>query len=109
MVVGRVFDLAGARPVSNTPVYLGQVFRTADGSGVFTLEPNTSPKGMTDVEGRFIIKDVPPGEYVLAVGAIGSIRVPSVVMSSPTEVKAFIVQPGVVTNLGDIRVDYLDR
>lgn len=81
----------------------------SDGSGMFTLEPNSSPKGLTDAEGRFIIENVPPGEYVLAVGAVGGIRVPSVVMASATEVKAFTVQPGEVTDLGAVQVDYLDR
>lgn len=109
VVIGQVFNLAGTRVVSNTRVYLGPVFRTADGNGVFTLESSTSPKGFTDVEGRFIIKDVPPGEYILAVGEIGGTRMPSVAMHSPSEVKAFTVRPGVVINLGSVRVDYLDR
>ncbi|MDW8395775.1 MAG: carboxypeptidase-like regulatory domain-containing protein [Anaerolineae bacterium] len=109
LVTGQVFNLAGDRPVANTPVYLGLVTRTPDGGGMFTVEPNTSPRGLTDEEGRFTIRDVPAGEYVLVVGALGSIRTPSVVMQSQTQVRAFTVQPGTVTDLGLVRVDYLDR
>lgn len=108
-VVGQVLDLAGQRPISNTIVSLGRVSRAPDGSGVFTLEVGASPSSLTDTAGRFVIKDVPPGEYVLAVGDPVGIRVPSVAMKSPTEVKTFTVQPGVVTEVGVVRVDYLDR
>jgi len=46
---------------------------------------------------------------VLAVGSASSIKTPSVLAEPNGDVKAFTVTQDVVTNLGDVRVDYLDR
>lgn len=109
VVVGQVLDLSTKKPIPHTPVYLGRVLRTPAGVGIFALESTTPLRGKTDADGHFVIRDVPPGEYVIAVGEIGGLRLPSMVMASSTEVKSFSVQPGKVTYLGTIQVSYQDR
>jgi hypothetical protein len=108
MVVGRVFNLAGTLPISLTPVYLGRVYRSGSG-GLFALDVANAPQSLTQADGSFVIADVEPAEYVLAVGSASSIKTPSVLAEPNGDVKAFTVTQDVVTNLGDVRVDYLDR
>jgi|YNPBryunderm2012_1023409.scaffolds.fasta_scaffold08739_2 hypothetical protein len=108
MVVGRVFDLSGTTPVSLTPVYLGRVYRS-ESSGLFALDIANAPQSVTQADGSFVITNVEPAEYVLAVGSASSIKTPSVLAEPNGNVKVFIVTHDAVTNLGDVRVDYLDR
>ncbi len=108
MVVGRVFNLAGTLPISLTPVYLGRVYRSG-GGGMFALDVANAPQSVTQADGSFVIADVEPAEYILAVGNASSIKTPSVLSEPNGDVRAFRVEADVVTNLGDARVDYLDR
>lgn len=110
MVVGRVFNLAGTLPISMTPVYLGRVYRdSSGGGGMFALDVANAPQSVTQADGSFVIADVEPAEYILAVGSASSIKTPSVLSEPNGDVRAFRVEADVVTNLGDARVDYLDR
>jgi len=108
IVVGRVFNLAGTTPISLTPVYLGRVYR-GGGSGLFALDVTNAPKSVTQADGSFVITDVEPAEYVLAVGDATSVKTPSVLVEPNGSIKTFTVAQDAVTNLGDVRVDYLDR
>lgn len=109
MVVGRVFNLAGTLPISMTPVYLGRVYRDSSGGGLFALDVANAPQSVTQADGSFVIADVEPAEYVLAVGDARSIKTPSVLSEPNGDARAFRVEAEVVTDLGDVRVDYLDR
>lgn len=110
MVVGRVFNLAGTVPISLTPVYLGRVYRDSSGTGgLFALDVANAPQSVTQADGSFVIANVEPAEYILAVGNASSIKSPSVLSEPNGDVRAFRVEGDVVTNLGDTRVDYLDR
>ena len=110
MVVGRVFNLAGTVAISSTPVYLARVYRDSSGQGgMFALDATNAPKGLTQADGSFVITDVEPAEYVIAVGDASSIKTPSILTEPSGNAKAFAVDASVITNLGDVRVDYLDR
>jgi len=109
-VRGQVFNLAGTLPVANTPVYLARVYRF-DGNqgGIFALDAAAAPRSTTQADGRFVIADVEPGEYVLAVGEASSIKTPSGLNGPDGAARVIRVEPGTFVDLGAVRVDYLDR
>jgi hypothetical protein len=109
-VAGQVFNLAGSLPVANTPVYLARVYRFDGGQrGIFALDVAAAPRSITQADGRFAIADVEPGEYVLAVGNASSIKTPSVLAGPDGAARVIQVAADTVTDLGAVRVDYLDR
>jgi hypothetical protein len=89
---------------------LARVYRFDSGQGgIFALDVTAAPRSITQAAGRFTITDVEPGEYVLAVGNASSIKTPSVLAGPDGAAQVIRVAADTVTDLGVVRVDYLDR
>lgn len=67
LVIGRVLSAQSSEPLTNTIVMLAEVFRQGE-AGAFVLDASRSPSTFTDGEGNFVIANVEPGEYVIAIG-----------------------------------------
>lgn len=96
------------KPYAERDIYLAKVgnWIAADGkpAGQFAeLDVSTDPRGYTDPGGRFIIENVEPGQYVLAV------RLPSLqenlLTDAETNTNFFVeLKSDEVTTLGTIRI-----
>jgi hypothetical protein len=105
MVVGRVVSISTTLPLSQTPVYLAEVFRDPNGSeeGAFVFNSAASPGAITDGEGNFVHMNVKPAEYVIFVG---DPHFEYQVIQNPDTQKAqlYFVEAGRVTQVGELRV-----
>jgi hypothetical protein len=96
------------KPYAERDIYLAKVgnWIASDGkpAGQFAeLDVNTDPRGYTDAGGRFLIENVEPGQYVLAV------RLPSLqenlLADAETNTNFFVeLKSNQVTTLGTIRI-----
>ena len=96
------------KPYAERDIYLAKVgnWVTSDGkpAGQFAeLDVSTDPRGYTDSGGRFLIENVEPGQYVLAV------RLPSLqenlLTDADTNTNFFVeLKSDEVTSLGTIRI-----
>jgi hypothetical protein len=68
-VTGHVVSRDSHAPIINIPVVLAQVIRNEQ-QGAFVYDTATSPFALTDDNGRFIIADVEPAEFIVVVGNI---------------------------------------
>ena len=66
-VVGQVLDIKTGQPLTDVVVRLADVYREGEG-GMFLLNFATSPGARTDAKGFFVMTNIKPGEYVMAVG-----------------------------------------
>lgn len=112
-LMGFVITTSGlsARPLIDTAVRLGAIQWTpsADndasekGDGVFVIEGGSSPGALTDASGVFVIRDLVPGDYVMAVGdLIGQHEF--IIDENGEDAKVFSVEAGSVLNVGTIQV-----
>jgi hypothetical protein len=66
-VEGTIFAAAQTRPLEGIPVYL-----TGENEGI--RGPQRTGVSVTDSEGRFRLKDVPPGDYIVVADRFGYFR-----------------------------------
>ncbi len=55
------------QPMANVELYLGTHIGASVDTPMYSLDPSTAPKAMTDENGRFAFKDVDPGFYVIII------------------------------------------
>ena len=67
IVTGEVLGIKDGKPFGNTPVRLAQVYRKGE-EAAYALDMAHSPSSISDVNGNFMILDVPPAEYVIIIG-----------------------------------------
>lgn len=67
MVIGRVVADETGQPIPLRPVWLSEVLRQGD-QAIFVLNTLSSYSSPTDQQGRFVIANVDPKEYVIVVG-----------------------------------------
>jgi hypothetical protein len=105
MVIGRAISISTTLPMTQTTVYLAEVFRDPAGGeeGAFVLNSAASPGAITDNEGNFFHTNVKPGEYVLVVG---DPYFEYEVIENPDtqEAQTYFVEAGQVTQVGDLQV-----
>lgn len=103
VVRGRIISVLTTQPLSNTVVALAQVTRQGD-DGAFVLNTASSPMNISDVEGYFIIPNVPPGEFVMVVGDPYAAN--QIIENPDTQMaQTYFVEQGRVTEVGEIQVD----
>lgn len=55
------------QPMANVELYLGTHIGASVDTPMYSLDPSTAPKAMTDENGHFTFKDVDPGFYVIII------------------------------------------
>lgn len=99
---GRIISVTTNEPLPNTVVALAQVTRQG-GEGAFVLNSASSPMNVSDVEGYFIIPNVPPGEFVIVVG---DPYAPDIIKNPDTQTaQTYFVEQGRITEVGDLVVN----
>ncbi len=69
VVVGQVVSNGTQAPIRRTYVYLAQVYWDAEHKqAAYALDIARSPGTISDEQGFFTFRDVPPAEYVIVVG-----------------------------------------
>ncbi len=75
-VAGRLIDVKSSQPMVNQPVSLptivcpeGVTEENKRDQCVYVVDEAFDPSAMTDADGRFVFRDVRPGEYVMLVGS----------------------------------------
>ena len=65
-IVGRLIDATLGTPASNMTIIVGeQVFADNGVDYMLTVQENSSPRGITDEDGYFIVSELPAGVYSL--------------------------------------------
>ncbi len=67
-VIGGVMMVENTEtPMMSVELYLANHIGSTPDTPIYTLDPSSAPRAMTDNEGRFVFKDVPPGRYAIVV------------------------------------------
>lgn len=103
-VVGTIIDKKSKRPLVHYTIYLGfKIFLTPGPEYNYGFYELTSPKGVTDENGKFVINGVDGGEYILIVYSPSAI---SAVMDSSGQHELIVkVMPGKILDLGVLEVN----
>lgn len=107
-VGGLLFSRSGNGPVPGTFFYLYHLAEGETGIPVVLGSPRTDGgdvQGKTDLEGRFVLKDVPPGNYLLAVWAPLNWLVVPVAPSEDTA-RVVTLKPDEKVDLGKLELDW---
>jgi hypothetical protein len=103
VVRGRVISALTTEPLASTVVAMAQVTRQGE-EGAFVLNSASSPMNVSDVDGYFIIPNVPPGEFVMIVGDPYDVH--EIILNPETEMaQTYFVEQGRVTEVGEVVVD----
>jgi hypothetical protein len=119
VLMGRIVSIHGQQPrlMPGASVRLGTIYwnpsdtdnasstPTAQEDGVFVIEGGSSPGALTDDAGIFVIKDLPSGEYVMAVGDLIGIH-EFIIAENGEDAEVFKVEVGAVLNVGTIEVTF---
>jgi hypothetical protein len=105
VVTGRIIVESSGAPLVGVVVYLGEILPLDPGEEyLVTLEEQASPHASIDENGRFIITDIPPGDYPIIVWT----PMRSQVLADPDGELEFSVsvQAGEVIDIGVFAVDW---
>lgn len=100
-IVGQVLSLSTRAPLANIPVRLADVVRQGD-QAAMVLDSAFSPGDITDDQGRFIIENVNPGEYVIIVGDVTAQY--EVIAEPPGKARVWELVSDRVLNAGALQV-----
>ncbi|HHY54755.1 MAG TPA: hypothetical protein GYA08_04895 [Chloroflexi bacterium] len=118
VLMGRIVTTYDQQPriMAGTSVRLGTIFwntsntdgasatPTAEADGVFVIEGGSSPGALTDDNGIFVIENLSPGEYVMAVGDLIGMH-EFILAENHDDARVFKVEAGAVLNVGTIEVN----
>jgi hypothetical protein len=95
-------DPGAPKPVEHVILYLGEIIPETGGTPfVAGFERTTSPRTLTDANGRFVFTDVEPGPYTLILDKIAE----SYMLGDPDNPGGdfiFDAQPGQILDLGQL-------
>jgi hypothetical protein len=107
--VGAIYDESRGEPYSGQFIYLAKVLELGnqDGEGppvLFAeLDVRSDPFDQTDEQGRFVIENVEPGLYALAV-RLPSLR-ETLLYDAETEVNLSVeIEPDAISDIGTVRI-----
>lgn len=107
VVAGQVKKNTDQQPLTNTQVYLAQVYRNPEQTGaVYALDMARSPGTITDDQGFFVFNDIAPNEYVVVVGRSDADN--DVVREQNGDAKVYKVEADKVLNVGSLTVKPID-
>lgn len=118
VLMGRIVSTYDQQPrlLTGTSVRLGTIFwnqlsttgdsatQSPEADGIFVIEGGSSPGALTDENGIFVIADLVPGEYVMAVGDLIGLH-EFLLAENGEDAKVFEVEAGAVLNVGTIEVN----
>jgi len=78
------------------PFYPGE---EEDGGGIYVLEPSIHPSAKVHSDGAFQLGDIPPGEYVIAIGPEAE---SALVIQDEDRPRVFEVQEGEILEINNI-------
>lgn len=66
VVVGELVSTNDGSPLNNKLVYLGKKMYLTPGPGyTYGIQENSSPQAWSSESGKFVISNIPPGQYIL--------------------------------------------
>ena len=101
-VAGVVISREDGKPLADTGVRLAEVYRQ-EGEGAFVLDDALSPGATTDQNGRFVIENVDPKEYVIVVGNVGTQY--DIVAEPSGQAEVWELPPDQVVDVGTLEVE----
>lgn len=101
-VTGRFILQSTGQPTGGFAIYLGEQLPLEPGPAyAVTVQQNSSPKAVTDADGRFAFADVKPGTYALVLWTpFNSVVVPD--PNDPAKELQVVITAGQVTQIGDV-------
>jgi hypothetical protein len=104
-ITGKVISTQGAQPIGNTSIYLAKVFwDQSKENAVYALDIYNAPQSRTSAEGKFILQNIEPGDYVVAIGNISTNKTPSILTQANGQVKIVTVVADKTTDLGKVEI-----
>ncbi len=102
VAIGQVLSETTGNPLGDTIIRLAEVYRQG-GEGAFVLDGARSPGAITDDQGRFLIPDIEPVEYVVIVGDVFG---EYVILAQPSgEARVWTAEENAVLDLGVLEAD----
>jgi hypothetical protein len=102
-VKGQIVSEKDRSPIQDTVVRLAAVYRQGE-EGAYVLDSANSPGAFTDQEGRFVIPNIPPGEFVLVIGDPMSNY--TVISDADGKVKTWAAAANQILDLEQILTDF---
>lgn len=102
MVIGRVVADETSQPIPRRPVWLSEVLRQGD-QVIFVLNTISSRSSPTDRQGRFVLANVDPKEYVIVVGDPHSSDY-AIISEAPDTARVWKLEADKTLNVGELRV-----
>lgn len=103
-VTGYVRSEVSGERIPAMIVRLAEVYRNDAGDAAFVLDGAQSPGTLTDLEGRFIFRNVEPREYVLIVGDVEANQYEAIA-ESPNVAKVWMAEAGQILDMGEVSVE----
>lgn len=103
-VTGRVRSSISNEMMQATPVRLAEVFENQVGDAAFMLDGAQSPGTLTDVNGRFIFRNVEARKYVVVVGNVEANDY-EIISASPTVAQVWTAEAGQILDVGEVVVE----
>jgi hypothetical protein len=101
-VIGRVVADETSQPIPRRPVWLSEVVRQGD-QAIFVLNTISSRSSPTDRQGRFVIANVDPKEYVIVVGDPHSNDY-AIISEAPDTARVWKLEADKILDVGELRV-----
>ncbi len=102
VVSGRILSDITGKPIYRVRVAFAQVIRNEE-SAIFVDDAALSPYVETDTEGRFVISNLPPKEYVIVIGDPFGMN--DVVRNADGLPKIWNIEAGQQLDIGEVRVN----
>ena len=107
-VVGIIYDRLEGNPFADRAIYLAQIGTLGSPTGGTTgffagLDTKSDPHAQTDGSGRFVIQNVTPGRYALAVW-LPNFRQDLLYDATTRNVLTVELKPGEISNMGVVKI-----
>ena len=102
VVFGRIISDITGKPIHRVRVAFAEVIRNEE-SAIFVDDAALSPFAETDTEGRFVVPNLPPKEYVIAIGDPFGLN--DVVRNTDGLPKIWNIEAGQQLDIGEVRVN----
>lgn len=103
-VTGHVRSSITNEMLQATAVRLAEVYENEAGDAAFVLDGAQSPGTLTDLNGRFIFRNVEARKYVLIVGNVEANDY-EIIAASPTVAQVWTAEPGQILDVGEVVVE----